>query len=346
MTLGVSFLDPFEDSQSNGIRPKKEVDIDDQIMEELEQMGFEKQSTIQSVLSEKFNQAAGTYYLLAFQKGKDSAAFSRDIQQRAKDREKKATDIPEQDSNKKTSRAEKDKTSEELARVLFQVEREKNGQAAATTQAPIPTGKKTEVKHPNLIKKKNHPEVQESTSHTKSSIAPKHNSKDQKSPLPAPKQASNAKTIGLNQLSSVDGIKKMQAEAEKLTISGISLKETKTKHIPIDENLYAPDDDKQIKGLMGIPRTIKMAFNCTANSSASADELFEKLRTVFHSNDVEWFHDKYLCECKWGDVKLEVEICKIPSLPLHGIRLKKLVGDVWEFKKISSKLCSGLGLSE
>ncbi|KAJ3003478.1 UNVERIFIED_CONTAM: hypothetical protein HDU68_005681, partial [Siphonaria sp. JEL0065] len=67
VTHGVILMD-------NGInqilktRPKTETELDPDLIEQIQQMGFEKGTAIASILGGKFNQAAGTYYLMSAQK--------------------------------------------------------------------------------------------------------------------------------------------------------------------------------------------------------------------------------------------------------------------------------------
>ncbi len=70
--------------------------------------------------------------------------------------------------------------------------------------------------------------------------------------------------------------------------------------------------------------------------------LFERLSNILDKNDVVWHNDSFLCACEWGDIKFEVEICKLPRLQSFGIRLKRNSGDIWEFKKLSTKITQEL----
>jgi hypothetical protein len=87
MTMGNSFLEPSESlSSTHSIRPKAEDQLDLEIMEQLEQMGFEPTAAKNAVLGAKFNQAAGTYYLLAAQKRSDAAKYAKESAARMQQR--------------------------------------------------------------------------------------------------------------------------------------------------------------------------------------------------------------------------------------------------------------------
>ncbi|KAJ3415109.1 Map microtubule affinity-regulating kinase [Chytridiales sp. JEL 0842] len=76
MTMGNTLIDQLEAPPK--VRPKTEQELDPEILDQLEQMGFEVAAAAHSVVSGKFNQAAGTYYLLAVQKRQDAAKYAKE----------------------------------------------------------------------------------------------------------------------------------------------------------------------------------------------------------------------------------------------------------------------------
>jgi MAP/microtubule affinity-regulating kinase len=123
---------------------------------------------------------------------------------------------------------------------------------------------------------------------------------------------------------------------------GIGRRNTQ-KPIPLDTTLYIKEDEEESNSVN--PRTIKFAFNCTSHVKISPGILFERLSNILDKNDVIWYNDDFLCSCEWGDIKFEVEICKLPRLQSYGIRIKRYNGDIWEFKKLSSKITQELETS-
>lgn len=44
------------------------------------------------------------------------------------------------------------------------------------------------------------------------------------------------------------------------------------------------------------------------------------------------------------DTAFELEICKLPRLPLRALRMKRLDGDSWRYKAVCTKLIETLKL--
>ena len=91
-------------------------------------------------------------------------------------------------------------------------------------------------------------------------------------------------------------------------------------------------------------RIIKFAFNCTVTSSSPPALIVSRLRKLLEAGDVvcKEGSDGYLMDCEWGDVKFELEVCKLPRVKMFGVRLKRLAGDLWDFKRLSGKITAEL----
>jgi hypothetical protein len=324
LSNSITFLDPIDD-QIKSFRPKEEDQLDCAVLDIMEQMGLERKTTIQSVLTGKFNQPAGLYYLLTHHKqfgmggGEDSFRLSSlSLQNITKDAE--------------TGPSLGKDISEELAAVLFQVER---------TRAPAAAPSKEPGAH-NKSPNRFHIKV-------KAVTRPNSGNESQVVPLPpiAGAEGSSFKTIhatvNIAQLKNNAGLD--QSAKEYLKRDDLTTKYGLTKHngaekrIHIDESLYQEEKGEKEKG---DPRTIKFAFNCVCHTQLQPKTFFERLYTILDKNDVQWYNDEYLCECEWGDIKFELEICKLPRQAACGIRMKRISGDIWEFKKLSSKISSDL----
>ena len=303
-------------------------------MDQIEQIGFEKDAVKASVLENKFDPAAGTYYIFGYQKRKDAAAFDQTVKAIANEPFKEKVKINEENN----IRGE-DETSSALAQLLLQAQRDedpgsktsnKSQKSPLLTKMPLKKNLQG-TKKPGIVSLDFSPikpsYSRKSTEETLPKVSPinkKDNHWQPKHPHLPPIQKANLVT-------------KNSADNTKMSLKG------KERKLTVDEILYTNEVSK-IPGAHGTPRTIKHAFNCTAASAISPDELFDKLRFVLDSNDTEWTHDKYLFDVDWKSVRMEIEICKIPHVALHGLRFKKISGDVWQFKNQTNEICTSMGL--
>jgi hypothetical protein len=120
---------------------------------------------------------------------------------------------------------------------------------------------------------------------------------------------------------------------------------SKFKH-HFDETLYIPLYEDTVSlfkpGKMGMPKIIKQPFNCSAVINSPPEIVFKTVTDLLVKNEVEWVNDGYVCEGIWGDIKFEIEVCKIPKQDVFGIRMKRISGDTWQFKTIAAKITQQL----
>ncbi|KAJ3321216.1 MAP microtubule affinity-regulating kinase 1 [Blyttiomyces sp. JEL0837] len=128
---------------------------------------------------------------------------------------------------------------------------------------------------------------------------------------------------------------------------GKSTRKKNTQTMPVDPNLYLDptqdvDADGKPVGDLGFPglRIIRFAFNCQMTTSLAPDVLMEKLKKIMEKNDISFRVEAFMMDCYWGDVKFETEICKIPKMKSFGIRMKRLTGDMWDYKNLCGKITS------
>lgn len=376
----IAFLDSMDEERAVTFRPQNEQQMDTEILQAMEErLGMDKKLIVQGVLTGKFNQAAGMYYLLTHQKkfGKEEIKLSSlslvNLKKEA-DHDKDPKDF-----------------SEELANVMFQVERTQH--ASAT---PPDTNKPPEQNHLRrqstnrraavTERKASHSQAHNTGQHAGHSIlptiqlessqvvalppingaAPNGAAPIEHHLLRAPLGGGNTSSKNSSTHSAIVPItggaesKKqngtLSAETKKgdhggdhkaviiphnrreSTKFGLTNHSNISKKIPVDESIYQLDE----QGEKNAPRTIKYAFNCFCHTKVHPALFFEKLYSVLDKNDVQWYNDEYLCSCDWGDIKFEVEICKLPRQAACGLRIQRIAGDIWEFKKLSSKITGDL----
>ncbi|KAH6563154.1 hypothetical protein BASA50_005312 [Batrachochytrium salamandrivorans] len=437
---GTSFLEPISNEQEGGFRPKTEAQLDQSILDQLESMGFERKSSEQAIITGKFNQSAGTYYLLAHEQRQNGQKDPN--QQRG---QINTCQIPFDcdneglDSNSLRPRSgpippQVDITSDELARILFQVEgirgpdeldikdTKENNKHLPRDSYVSSTDRRNHISNPGAM----HLNVaQANTNRSMGEIKPNkivikrartkgthvcaangHSAISSMGLPPSPiqptlvitKDSSESSRPRTAQSQSVlpkitqertsrafqSKIVNLPSIGNTITSSGyydrgqsydpstlvktrpssaldipcrsatVPTKPTNarllhiSKPIVIDESLYIGKDqdgngsDAFPPGPMGVPRTIRFAFNCSAITQMPPEAIFERLTFAFENNDIDWRHDGYICECEWGDIKFEAEVCKLPRVCSYGVRLKRSSGDIWEYKKLCEKLTNDL----
>jgi serine/threonine protein kinase len=313
---GETFLDSSIEDFVH-FRPIQESDLDNEILDNMELMGIDRKTVINSVWTGKFNQSAGIYYMLKYQKmnGKSMELETNSFEK---------PEAPAPDNLKGMA--------PEIANILFDFQRTavtpkspnsralKDKEAKKTKHLPeVPRNAPKKLMQPqglmadfiNIQKKKK-------SLATATKILP---------PLPKDHKITQSKLEAVEPL-------ELPPAIPTTTKFGIL---TKTNKIPIDESVYAeglPKDDG--------PRTIKFAFNCCCHNSLAPDIFFDRVTSILDKNDVIWENDAYMIACEWGDIRFEVEVCRLPRMDTVGLRLKRREGEIWEFKKLTSKITNEL----
>ncbi|TPX70577.1 hypothetical protein SpCBS45565_g01610 [Spizellomyces sp. 'palustris'] len=117
--------------------------------------------------------------------------------------------------------------------------------------------------------------------------------------------------------------------------------------IAIDESLYLSkdlDDPDPTPSSSDQPRTIRFAFNCYTTTSLPPPVLFKRLLDTLTRTGIDCVAEGYLCACEIGQIRFEAEVCKLPRLRMYGLRLKRVCGDMWEYKRVCQKITEGLEL--
>jgi MAP/microtubule affinity-regulating kinase len=91
-------------------------------------------------------------------------------------------------------------------------------------------------------------------------------------------------------------------------------------------------------------RTVRFAFNMSTTSTQPPAVIMARVTQALTEENVTFNLEGYLFTCSFKtdkserDIEFELEVCKIPRLALHGIRMKRVKGDIWEYKKLCTRL--------
>ncbi|KJE90477.1 hypothetical protein CAOG_08549 [Capsaspora owczarzaki ATCC 30864] len=94
-------------------------------------------------------------------------------------------------------------------------------------------------------------------------------------------------------------------------------------------------------------RATRFALNASLTSTKSPDKLLQEVRRVLDAQSVpytEAVDSPYLLSCTGRNIRFEIEMCRVPGLNLHGIRLKRIGGDLWAYKEFTQQLVQQLQL--
>lgn len=106
----------------------------------------------------------------------------------------------------------------------------------------------------------------------------------------------------------------------------------------------------------GKPRSLRFTWNMKLTSTRHADEIIAEMKRILEANACEYQQrDNYTLICSAHDgaqlpaaetsapsasLQWKVEICRLPRISMHGVRLKRLNGTEKAFKAITQKLTS------
>lgn len=89
-----------------------------------------------------------------------------------------------------------------------------------------------------------------------------------------------------------------------------------------------------------------LAFNMNMISRKSVRSILDEVRNTLanHSPTLLYNQSDLLFTLQDGDVQMQIEVCQSPELAVNGLRLRRLGGDTWEYKRLCNELLSGMNL--
>lgn len=95
---------------------------------------------------------------------------------------------------------------------------------------------------------------------------------------------------------------------------------------------------------LGSPRAARFTVSVSTTSSKEPEVVFKIVTKVLQEASVVFESTGLVASCKLNDIGFEIEVCRLPNLPVCGLRFKRLQGNVWEYKEVLSSLISKMAL--
>jgi MAP/microtubule affinity-regulating kinase len=92
------------------------------------------------------------------------------------------------------------------------------------------------------------------------------------------------------------------------------------------------------------PRTARFTFSVSTTSTKQPSEVFEIVCKTLKAASVQYTVQGLIASCKLNDIEFEIEVCKLPNLEVVGLRCKRLAGGAWDYKEVLSSLISNMDL--
>ena len=84
-------------------------------------------------------------------------------------------------------------------------------------------------------------------------------------------------------------------------------------------------------------RVVKGPFSVATTSSKSPEEMTMEVIRVLDESEIEYVREGFVFACETSAngaaLRFEIEICKLERLALNGLRLKRVTGDTWAYKR-------------
>ncbi|KJE92045.1 Mark1 protein [Capsaspora owczarzaki ATCC 30864] len=93
------------------------------------------------------------------------------------------------------------------------------------------------------------------------------------------------------------------------------------------------------------PRSLRFTFSMNTTSSKKAEDVVTEMRRVLDELHIVYERtETFMVTCAHEGVQWEMEVCKLPRLSLHGIRIKRISGNSLTYKNVCAKVIDKMKL--
>jgi MAP/microtubule affinity-regulating kinase len=112
----------------------------------------------------------------------------------------------------------------------------------------------------------------------------------------------------------------------------------------VDEDEPIPIDKLKAHLSSDAPRTARFSFSVSTTSTKLPTEVFDIVCKTLKNGSVQYTTKGLFATCKLNEIEFEIEVCKLPNLEVVGLRCKRLAGGAWDYKEVLSSLISNMDL--
>jgi len=92
-------------------------------------------------------------------------------------------------------------------------------------------------------------------------------------------------------------------------------------------------------------RTLRFAFSNATSTTHDADYVQQRINNVLLKEHIPFETVGYLTTATTEALTFELEVCKVPLIEgLHAVRMKRIQGDSWEYRDMHDRIVKGLEL--
>eukprot|EP00123_Amoebidium_parasiticum_P012882 comp21633_c0_seq1/m.30373 comp21633_c0_seq1/g.30373 ORF comp21633_c0_seq1/g.30373 comp21633_c0_seq1/m.30373 type:complete len:764 (-) comp21633_c0_seq1:333-2624(-) len=93
------------------------------------------------------------------------------------------------------------------------------------------------------------------------------------------------------------------------------------------------------------PRSVRFPISVNMTSAKDVDVIVREVRRVLDVHGASYKQEgPYVFEVQWGSICMEVEVCQLPNLSTKGLRLRRITGNTWDYKRVCTDFLSQLRL--
>ncbi len=312
------------------------------VMDELDELGLDREAVLKSIHEGLYDSLTATYYLVADRKAnglpnpfKSSSSGSPLKGNHAKKNTSKATDLEILDEDEDCEKAQKERKPKEEGGKKSEATKQETQSATSAAPPRVVSGRRRAATVTDPKPKEIPAEGGDATTR---SIIPSIPAK--KAPSPDFITSTTAQTE-----SKAPAMPEQPPTLPPIQSRGRS-------HTIAPGKAHGNEEEEQVVSIEqfrshlkdGEPRTARFTFSVSTTSTKDPPQVFDLVKKALTEAQVKFSTLGMVATCQLNDLEFEIEVCKLPNLQVVGLRCKRLGGDVWAYKDALSSLIATMNL--